>query len=173
VAELHFVIGGAASGKSHLAVERARALGGDHVSFVATARPGDPELDARIASHRRARPSAWRTIEAGTELAAAVAAADPAHVLLIDSLTLWVAAALEAGDDPFRAWSAAAAVLRVRVRPAVAVSDEVGLGVVPETASGRDFRDALGRLNQLVAAGAATVTLVVAGTALPLKAAAP
>ena len=54
----------------------------------------------------------------------------------------------------------------------MAVSDEVGLGVVPETASGRDFRDALGRLNQLVAAGAATVTLVVAGTALPLKAAA-
>jgi len=170
VADLHFVIGGAASGKSRIAMERARALGGDQVSFVATARPGDVELDERIAAHRRARPARWRTIDAGRELAAAVAGADPEHVLLIDSLTLWVAAALEAGDDPLRAWSAAAEVVRARVRPAVAVSDEVGLGVVPHTVSGRQYREALGRLNQLVAAGAATVTLVVAGTALQLKA---
>ena len=162
-------MGGAASGKSRIAMERARALGGDQVSFVATARPGDVELDRRIAAHRRTRPARWRTIDAGRELAAAVTAADPEHVLLIDSLTLWVAAALEAGDDPLRAWSAAAEVVRGRVRPAVAVSDEVGFGVVPATASGREFREALGRLNQLVAAGAATVTLVVAGTALPLK----
>ena len=170
MADLHFVIGGAASGKSRIAMERARALGGDQVSFVATARPGDVELDERIAAHRRARPARWRTIDAGRELAAAVAAADPEHVLLIDSLTLWVAVALEAGDDPLRAWLAAAEVVRARVRPAVAVSDEVGLGVVPHTVYGRQFREALGRLNQLVAAGAATVTLVVAGTALQLKA---
>src|SRR2546428_10764392 len=154
VADLHFVIGGAASGRSRFAVERALALGGDQVSFVATARPGDPELDERIAAHRRARPIRWRTIDAGRHLAAALAAADPEHVLLIDSLTLWVAAALEAGDDPLRAWSAAAEVVRARVRPAGAVSDEGGLGVVPPTGSGRHFRQALGRLTQLCGAGA-------------------
>src|SRR2546428_7585544 len=88
VADLHFVIGGAASGKSRLAVERARALGGDQVSFVATARPGDPELDERIAAHRRAPPARWRTIDAGREAPAAGAAPHPEHVLLSGLRTL-------------------------------------------------------------------------------------
>ena len=168
--EITVVLGGTRSGKSRFALARARELGGDRVTFVATARPGDPDLDERIAGHRRVRPATWRTLETDQDLAKTLALADPNDVLLIDSLTLWVAAALEAGDDPLRAWSAAAAAVRTRVPPTVVVSDEVGLGVVPQTASGRDFRDALGQLNQLIAAGAATVTLVVAGTALQLKA---
>src|SRR6266542_7107408 len=92
MAELELVLGGTRSGKSRFALARASALGGDRVTFVATARAGDEELDARIADHRRARPAAWRTVEVDGDLAAAVASADPAHVVLLDSLTLWLSA---------------------------------------------------------------------------------
>jgi adenosyl cobinamide kinase/adenosyl cobinamide phosphate guanylyltransferase len=170
VPELHLVLGGAASGKSALALERARALGGDRVTFVATARPGDPELDERIAAHRRQRPAAWRTVDAGPDLAAAVVSALPDAVLLLDSLTLWVAAVLEAGERPSESWARAASALGVRGAPAIVVSDEVGHGVVPATLAGRRFRDELGRLNQLVARDAATVTVVVAGIPVAVKA---
>ncbi|TME91902.1 MAG: bifunctional adenosylcobinamide kinase/adenosylcobinamide-phosphate guanylyltransferase [Chloroflexi bacterium] len=170
MAELHLVLGGTASGKSAFALERARTLGGDRVTFVATAWPGDPELDVRIAAHRRRRPQAWQTLDAEREIAVTLAAAVGDHVLLLDSLTLWVAASLEDGADPGAAWERAAAALRRRDAPVIVVSDEVGHGLVPASAGGRRFRDELGRINQAVAKEAETVTLIVAGVALALKA---
>lgn len=167
--ELAFVLGGTRSGKSRFALARAAALGGDRVTFVATARPGDPELDARIADHRRVRPPAWRTIEAEADLARAIADADASDVVLVDSLTLWVAWCLERGVDVNAAWQAASAELAARATPSVIVSDEVGLGIVPLTELGRRFRDEIGVLHQQVAANADLVVLLVAGLPVTLK----
>src|SRR5207247_2125721 len=83
-----------------------KALGGDLVTFVATARPGDAELDARIAAHRRARPRSWRTMEADADLADAVARSAATDVILLDSLTLWVAALVSARETGDRMWPA-------------------------------------------------------------------
>ncbi|HEX9269704.1 MAG TPA: bifunctional adenosylcobinamide kinase/adenosylcobinamide-phosphate guanylyltransferase [Candidatus Limnocylindria bacterium] len=169
MAELELVLGGTRSGKSRFALARASALGGDRVTFVATARAGDEELDARIADHRRARPAAWRTVEVDGDLAAAVASADPAHVVLLDSLTLWLSARLEASTSPESEWAAVAKAIEKRALAVIVVSDEVGLGIVPATPIGRRFRDELGKLNQAVARDAGSVVLMVAGLPVPLK----
>lgn len=167
------VLGGTRSGKSRYALEWAKQAGGDDVTFVATARTGESDLDARIAAHRAFRPVAWRTVEAGLDLGTALATAPGADrveaVLLVDCLTLWVAALAEAERPIALAWdelSAGLAALRARV---VAVSDEVGHGVVPAFELGRRFRDDLGWLNQRVAASADEVVLMIAGIPLPLK----
>lgn len=165
-----FVLGGTRSGKSHYAETAARLLGGDRVAYLATARPGDPEMDARIAAHRRRRPAAWSTLEVGLDLAAAVEAVPAGHALLVDSLSLWLAALLEAGEAVAERWSATAAAISEREAAVIVVSDEVGLGLVPASALGRRFRDELGALNQEVAAFADEVVLVVAGLALTLRA---
>lgn len=164
-----FVLGGTRSGKSAYALARARELGGEDVTFVATALPGDGELDERIALHRRARPAAWDTLEASGDLAAAIARARPAHVLLVDSLTLWASASGGAASSLDGAWDEVAAALSRRERPVVLVSDEIGMGIVPVTPAGRRFRDELGRLNQRAAAFADEVVLMVAGLPLRLK----
>lgn len=164
-----FVLGGARSGKSRYALEAAWRLGGERVSFLATARSGDPELDARIAAHRRQRPAAWRTVEVDLDLAAAVVAGLADHCLLVDSLTLWVASILDTDEALEGRWTAAQAALAAHRSSVVLVSDEVGLGVVPATALGRRFRDELGWLNQQVAAVADEVVLLVAGLPIPLR----
>ncbi len=169
MAELDFVLGGTRSGKSRFALARATALGCDAVTFIATARRGDPELDARIAAHRRVRPERWTTIEIDADLVAAVRAASPEHVLLIDSLTLWASALFEASPSLEGAWPPVADAIAARGAAVVVVSDEVGLGIVPATPIGRRFRDELGRLNQTVARDATNVVLMVAGLPLPLK----
>lgn len=163
------VLGGTRSGKSGYALARARELGGEDVTFVATALPGDPELDERIALHRRVRPSGWDTLEADADLAGTIARARPQRVLLLDSLTLWASAFAETGGSLEQAWDEVAAALARRERPAVLVSDEVGMGIVPVTPAGRRFRDDLGRLNQRAAADADEVVLMVAGLPLRLK----
>lgn len=95
------VLGGTRSGKSRFGRDRAAALAnGGPVTFVATALPGDPELDERIRRHRLDRPAGWTTVEAGRDLAAAIRGRDPAGTILIDGLTLWVSLAL--ADDPGR-----------------------------------------------------------------------
>lgn len=134
---------------------------------MATAWRGDDELEERIAAHQADRPAAWETIEAGADLAGAIAGAREGNVLLVDSLTLWVSAV-----PPERlaaAWSEARRALAARATAAVLVSDEVGLGIVPDTAVVRRFRDDLGRVNQDAAALADEVVLLVAGCALQLK----
>lgn len=166
MATVVLVLGGARSGKSEVAERRAAELaGGEPVTYVATgwAPDGsDPAWQARVAAHRLRRPPTWTTVEAGTDLAGTLAAAD--GVALVDSLGTWVSGAEGYEVDVV----ALAQVLADRPSPTVLVSDEVGLGVHPETAAGIAFRDALGDVNRAVAEIADEVLLVVAGRVLPL-----
>lgn len=164
-----FVLGGTRSGKSRYARERAQAHGGERVSFIATARPGDPELDARIAAHRADRPPAWQTIEADWDLPSAIVGAPRANVLLIDSLTLWVSSAMEQSRSVRDLWQNTQDALLQRRAPIIIVSDEVGLGIVPVNAVARAFRDELGWLHQSAAAWADEVFFMIAGIATPVK----
>ncbi len=160
------VLGGARSGKSAVAEERALTLArGGTVVYVATASAGDDaDLAARIRSHQTRRPASWRTVEAGSGLPAALMRIDPDVAVVIDSLGTWVGSQPDFAVDVVRLLAA----LRARTGPTVVVSDEVGLGVHPSTEPGRRFRDALGELNQAVADAADDVLLVVAGRILPL-----
>jgi adenosyl cobinamide kinase/adenosyl cobinamide phosphate guanylyltransferase len=157
-----FVLGGARSGKSAVA-ERIAARLPAPVTYLATIVPGtDPDLAARIAAHRARRPAGWRTIETGPELPAVLRAA--VGSVLLDGLGPWVAASPGMRVDA----EALCDCLTRRDASTVVVSDEVGLGVHPATQDGRCFRDALGMLNQSVAAVADEVLLVVAGRILRL-----
>lgn len=170
VADLVLVLGGTRSGKSRHASEMARRLGGEAVTFIATARPGDPELDARIAEHRRHRPPAWTTVDTAEDLAATITGVPADDVILLDSVTLWLGASLDVPDDEAAdRLTRAIDALRMRRRASIAVSDEVGLGLVPTTPSGRLFRDRLGLANQRLAGAADRVVLLVAGLPLELK----
>jgi adenosylcobinamide kinase / adenosylcobinamide-phosphate guanylyltransferase len=158
------VLGGAGSGKSALA-ERLISRTGIPVTYLATATAAatDGEMAARIAAHQARRPDAWRTVEAGAELVDHLAAVEgPA---LVDSLGTWVAGVPDFAVDSDRLCQ----VLKGRRGDTVVVTEEVGLGVHPSSASGRRFRDALGLLNQAVAQVADEVLLVVAGRALHLE----
>lgn len=160
------VLGGARSGKSALAEQLVLSHPG-RVLYLATAMPTDEGMTARIATHRTRRDDRFDTIEAGAGLAGALAAA-PDRPALVDSLGTWVA-----GHHDFEIdLPALIAVLEARPAPTVLVSDEVGFGVHPETALGCAFRDALGTVNQAVAALAGDVFLIVAGRVLPLATAA-
>jgi adenosylcobinamide kinase/adenosylcobinamide-phosphate guanylyltransferase len=155
------VLGGARSGKSAMA-ERLASMAGDHVVYVATAEVHDDDFAARVAAHRARRPATWSTVEAGADLPAAITGASTGHPLLIDSLGTWVARCTGFAAD------AQALLAALDGRDAVVVSEEVGLGVHPETEVGRRFRDALGEVNQAVAAAADRVLLVIAGRAIEL-----
>jgi adenosylcobinamide kinase/adenosylcobinamide-phosphate guanylyltransferase len=163
------VLGGARSGKSRYAetlVESAAA----HGTYIATAEPGDAEMAARIAAHRAGRDDFWRTVEAPLDLAQAIvgeAAAD--RPVLVDCLTLWLSNLLLAHQCIDTETRSLCAALRKAAGPVVLVANEVGLGLVPETALGRHFRDAAGRLNQEVAALAEHVVFMAAGLPLVLK----
>ena len=157
------VLGGARSGKSAVA----EGLCGDGpVVYVATAVVRDGDMAARVAAHQDRRPASWTTVEAGPAcgLAEAVGSAPSDATVLVDSLTTWVAEAEDFAVDASRLCDALAG----RTGATVVVSDEVGLGVHPSTEVGRRFRDALGLVNQAVAAVADRVLLVVAGRVLPL-----
>jgi adenosyl cobinamide kinase/adenosyl cobinamide phosphate guanylyltransferase len=171
VASRLLVLGGTRSGKSRYAFERARALGGDAVTFVATARAGDPELDARVAAHRAYRPASWRTVEVVLDLASALSDGE-ARLLLIDSLTLWASTVVEAEGTLRARWEDAARSLASRAGDVIFVSEEVGMGIVPPTRLGRQFIDELGWLNQQVATLCDEVRLMVAGISVLLKGAA-
>jgi adenosylcobinamide kinase / adenosylcobinamide-phosphate guanylyltransferase len=157
---LTFLLGGARSGKSSLAVRLAAATGAP-VVFVATGEARDAEMAERIDRHRAERPAGWRTVEEPLELHAAVESAPPDACVVVDCLSLWVANLLEQRRDPG---------LHVPRRDGhtIAVSNEVGLGIVPATPLGRSYRDVLGRVNAAWAAAADESYLVVAGKALRL-----
>ena len=157
---LTLLIGGARSGKSSLAVRLASETRAP-VVFVATAEARDTEMAERIARHRAERPDAWQTVEEPVELHAAIESAPSDACVVVDCLSLWVANILEEGGDPD---------LRVPTRsgPTIAVSNEVGLGVVPATPLGRMYRDVLGGVNAAWAAAADDAYFVVAGKALRL-----
>ena len=168
------ILGGARSGKSTLA-ERRAAESGRPVLYVATAAAGDEEMAARIAAHRAARPSAWRTVEAPLDPAEAIREhARPGDVVLLDCATLWVSNRLLAEPAPTDAELVADAEAIVeaahgRGADLVVVSNEVGLGVVPPYPLGRRYRDALGRVNQALAARADEALFLVAGLPMRLK----
>ena len=164
---LTLLLGGARSGKSALAVEMGRRHGGP-VTFVATSEPIDSDLAERIARHRRDRPD-WPTVEEPRDLAGALAATNGDALVIVDCLTVWVGNLLHRGDTDVEARSASAAkVAATRPAPTVVVSNEVGLGVHPETELGLRYRDLLGRVNQQWAAVADRTLFLVAGRALPL-----
>ena len=168
---LTFLLGGARSGKSSLAVELARAWNGP-VSVIATGEPGDEEMAERIRLHRAERPAEWETIEEPIELEAALLRVPPEGAAVVDCLSLWVSNLMERGDGDAEIetlGSAAAVLAAKRTALTVAVSNEVGLGVVPATELGRRYRDVLGRINAQWAAAADDAALVIAGRMLPLS----
>jgi adenosyl cobinamide kinase/adenosyl cobinamide phosphate guanylyltransferase len=167
---LLLLTGGARSGKSALAVRLASGQSAP-VVFLATAQPGDEEMEARIAQHRRERPGPWRTIEEPLRLREAIERVDGGHCLIVDCLTLWTANALDRlGAEEAQARAAAAAdAASTRSGLTVAVTNEVGLGLVPDNPVGRSYRDLLGRVNAIWAAAADRAFLLVAGRALDLE----
>lgn len=168
-----FLLGGARSGKSAVA-ERLAAAAAPPVTYVATLdlgadeAAGDADLAVRVASHRARRPSAWRTVEPAVWRVDGLPACLRAitGTVLLDALGPWVASAAGFAVDV----GGLCAAVRERPGDTIVVSEEVGLGVHPATEAGRRFRDALGELNQAVAAVADRVLLVVAGRLLPLEA---
>jgi adenosylcobinamide kinase/adenosylcobinamide-phosphate guanylyltransferase len=166
-----FLVGGARSGKSTLAVRQASAFDGP-VVVVATAEARDEDMAERIRTHREARPAQWETVEAPLELLAAVEGVRDDAVVVLDCLTLWVSNALEAGASGDEIESEARKVasgLAARATPSVVVSNEVGLGIVPANELARRYRDVLGRVNGAFATEASRSFLVVAGRGLPLE----
>lgn len=161
------LLGGSRSGKS--AEAELRLAAEPYVTYVATGPAGedDPAWRARVAAHRVRRPAHWATAET-TDLTAAIAEAETP--LLVDGIGSWLATvrwreperAADRCDELLAAW-------RETPQPIVAVSDEVGLGVIPASAVGRDFRDALGQLNQRLAEASEQVALVVAGRVMTLQ----
>ena len=163
------VLGGARSGKSSEA-ERLVLESGLAPAYIATATAGDGEMAERIALHRARRGPAWTTREEPLDLLGALEAeAGPGQAVLVDCLTLWLSNLLFAERDLAAETAALAAALPTLAGPVVLVSNEVGLGLVPETPLGRRFRDAQGRLNQAVAAAVPRVLFVAAGLPLILK----
>lgn len=164
-----FVLGGARSGKSRYAQARAEAAGGNPV-FIATAEAFDDEMRERIARHRADRDARWTTVEAPRDLPAAIDALNAREaVVLVDCLTLWVSNLLLADADVARAERQLCEAIARFTGSLILVANEVGLGIVPDNALARRFRDAAGRLNQSVAATSREVVLVTAGLPLTLK----
>lgn len=164
---LTLVLGGARSGKSRHAEGLVTAMAPPWI-YVATAQAFDEEMTARIAEHRSRRDAGWHTVEAPLDLAGVIAA-DSGQTMLIDCLTLWLSNIMLDGRDVEAACNALVDALAAAKGPIVAVSNEVGLGIVPDNALARRFRDAQGRLNQDVAARADRVVLMAAGLPLTLK----
>ncbi len=164
---LTFVLGGARSGKSRFAEALVRRTAPPWL-YVATAEARDEEMRERIERHKRERGLEWRTLEIPLDLAPALAGVGPTPVL-VDCLTLWLSNVLLADRNLDEACEHLVATLSVVPGPLVVVSNEVGLGIVPETPLGRTFRDAQGRLNQRVAAIADRVVFLAAGLPLTLK----
>jgi adenosylcobinamide kinase / adenosylcobinamide-phosphate guanylyltransferase len=163
---LVLLVGGARSGKSTLALERARASGRD-VVFVATGEAGDDEMAERIERHRRERPAHWTTVEEPLQLGRALARTPGEATVVVDCLSLWVANVLELADVEQEAERVARAAA-ARPGLTVAVTNEVGLGIVPDNALARRYRDVLGRVNAIWADTADEACFVVAGRTLRL-----
>lgn len=166
---LVLLIGGARSGKSELALRLATEQSSP-VVFVATAQAGDTEMAERIAQHRHERPASWQTIEEPLRLRGTIDDVSDDSCLVVDCLTLWTANALEALGAAETEAQATAAAEAASARPGltVAVTNEVGLGIVPDNPLGRSYRDLLGRVNAIWAEAADQVYLLVAGRALAL-----
>jgi adenosylcobinamide kinase/adenosylcobinamide-phosphate guanylyltransferase len=165
------ILGGARSGKSRYALELARSRPAPRL-YLATGEPGDGEMAARIARHRRERGPGWETREVPLALPQALAAAQGRYqVVLVDCLTLWLANVLsrEESAKVSAACEALAAAVKAATTPLVLVSNEVGWGIVPDNPLAREFRDLSGLLHQQLAAAADLVLLMVAGVPVRVK----
>jgi len=166
------VTGGARSGKSRYAVERARRWG-TRVLYVATCQPEDDEMRQRVRRHQAERPLTWTTVEPGQDMLAAIRNEGPDFDgILLDCLTLYVAHLLSSGCGELEVMQQAEELclaLQSVSRPSVIVTNEVGWGVVPQTPLGRLFRDAAGRANQIAARYAQEVVLLVSGLPVVIK----
>ncbi len=168
------VLGGARSGKStHAEKLVAGTLFGaspQPAVYIATAEAGDVEMATRIMAHRARRGGGWTTIEEPLKLASALeAAAAHGQPVLVDCLTLWLSNLMHAGADVDEATDDLVRALDGYAAPVVFVSNELGLGLVPETPLGRSFRDAMGRMNMRVAERADRVIFMAAGLPLLMK----
>lgn len=163
---LTFLLGGARSGKS----AHAEALVRQHPApwaYIATAQAFDDEMRARISEHRARREEGWQTLDAPLDLVEAIDTVPDGRPLLLDCLTLWLTNVILAERDVELECRRLAEVLAAPRGPWFVVTNEVGLGIVPDNALARRFRDAAGRLHQMVAAQANGVFFMVAG--LPMK----
>ncbi|MGL9618723.1 bifunctional adenosylcobinamide kinase/adenosylcobinamide-phosphate guanylyltransferase [Bradyrhizobium sp. U531] len=162
------ITGGARSGKSKRAEMRTRAFPGQPV-YVATAEALDTEMEARIAKHRARRGTDWIEREVPLDLVPALVATDGGGARLVDCLTLWLSNLMHAERDWEREVTEFAGALPRLNSPVVLVTNEVGLGIVPDNALARLYRDAAGFMNQTIAAAADEVEFVVAGLPMKLK----
>ncbi|QEL23990.1 bifunctional adenosylcobinamide kinase/adenosylcobinamide-phosphate guanylyltransferase [Bosea sp. F3-2] len=165
---LTLVLGGARSGKSHHAEALIEAYPAPW-SYIATAQAYDEEMRERIAEHRARRPTGWQTVDAPLDLADAIAAQPAGRPILVDCLTLWLTNLILAERDTAAAREALIAACERISAPLVLVGNEVGLGIVPENALARRFRDEAGRLHQALAARAGRVVFMVAGLPMQVK----
>lgn len=174
-----FILGGARSGKSLYAQQRAQKMG-SHVLYIATARVQDDEMERRVAAHRAARPSGWQTLEASDHLYTSLQNLPTYYdAILLDCVTLllgWSFATLseDSGEEALTRSSEAVIDdlvkgIHTRPEPWILVSNEVGLGIVPDTLMGRVFRDVQGRANQKLAALADEVYFMAAGIPMKIK----
>lgn len=172
------VTGGARSGKSRWAEREAARLGGANVTYVATAEPRDAEMGRRIAAHRAERPAGWATMEEPLDVPRALTSA-ATEVVLLDCLTLWVSnlmsldgddAAPAPADERLRAaMEALLTAAAARAGTLLIVTNEVGLGIVPDNELARTYRDLLGWANARIAAEADRVLLMVAGLPVTVR----
>ena len=166
-----FVTGGARSGKSAFALRKASSLAGDAVSFIATAEALDVEMSERIERHRLERNSNWQTLEESLDIGSALERATH-KLIVLDCVALWVSNLLLAGTSETAMLERTIAFIATAARlekTVIVVSNEVGLGIVPDNALSRRYRDALGRVNQTFAAASSEAYLLVSGLELQLK----
>ena len=172
MAEIIFISGGARSGKSRLAEELARKRG-EPLLYVATAQPGDAEMAARIASHQQRRGPAWQTVEEPYELLPVIAGHDGwFQAVLVDCITLWLTNLLlscESSAIVLEKVRELATVAKTLHSPLILVANEVGMGIVPDNALARQFRDLAGEANEILAAAADEVYVMFSGLPLKLK----
>lgn len=167
-----FITGGVRSGKSSYAVKLAGKMNRE-VIFLATGSAKDGEMRKRISVHRKARPSHWKTIEEGKDLASVLSTINsPPKVLIIDCLTFLVSNLLLSRyteESILKSIEEIAKLILESSHTAIVVSNEVGWGVVPNSSLGRKFRDVLGKANQMMAEYAQEVYLMVSGIPVKLK----
>lgn len=167
---LIYVSGGARSGKSSHAERLAAGLGGAEISYLATAQAFDAEMEGRIGRHRSERPAGWQTLEEPLDLGPALTRGR--DVVLLDCLSLWVSNLMLRGDPDVDILAAAEQLIALhqqRGGTLIAVSNEVGLGIVPDNALARRYRDTLGWVNQRFAQASDEAWLLVSGLPLRLK----
>jgi len=168
MAEIILVTGGARSGKSALAERLAQSCG-NKVIYIATSEPFDDEMQSRIGRHRARRDAGWRTVDAPLELPDMLVQTDGDATRLVDCLTMWLNNLIYHNRDVGDEMDRLIKVISEQQADLVMVTNEIGSGLVPQTAEARKFRDLAGELNQMVAQAASQVYLSVSGIPVKIK----